>query len=86
MDRCVNVTTAGAIAFACNTMSAIRAAGFKDRTCTEVSNIKWCVCNEDGCNLATTQGRIYTILGEKNVKLIIINTYIEIYFYLGELF
>ena len=71
MDRCVNITTAGAVAFACNTISAIRAAGFKDRTCTKVSNIKWCVCNEDGCNFATTQGTINIKLGEKLTKIIL---------------
>ena len=71
MDRCVNVTSSGAVAFACNTMSVIRDAGVKDRTCTKVSNIKWCVCNEDGCNFATTQGTINIKLDEKLTKIIL---------------
>ena len=65
MDRCVNVTRSGAVVFACGKISELRDRGVKDRTCTKVSNIKSCVCNEDGCNFATTQGRTYGVLGEK---------------------
>ena len=65
MDRCVNLTRSGSVVFSCGKMSELRDRGVKDRTCTKVSNIKSCVCNEDGCNFATTQGRIYEVLGEK---------------------
>ena len=65
MDRCVNVTRSGAVVFSCSTMSVLRDAGVEDKTCTKLSDIKSCVCNEDGCNFATTQGRIHVTLGEK---------------------
>ena len=70
MDRCVNSTRAGAVVFACGKMSDLRDAGVEDRTCTKVSDIKSCVCNEDGCNFATTQGTINIKLDEKLTKII----------------
>merc|ERR1712088_977767 len=62
MTRCVNVTTASVLSWACTTEALVTAASMTDNACKGDDTLKWCVCKTEGCNSAPTQATIPAML------------------------
>ena len=68
MDRCVRTNTNGIVVFSCTSKALVEASLRKDNQCTTINvpridsiapngtNLEWCVCDTDGCNLEFNGG------------------------------
>ena len=72
MDRCVRTNTNGIVVFSCTSKALVEASLRKDNQCTTINvprgkidsiapngtNLEWCVCDTDGCNLEFNGGTL----------------------------
>ena len=51
MTKCMNTITSGVTNYMCTTSIALTSAGLREDGCKTVSNVKFCVCSTNNCNM-----------------------------------